>query len=103
VPNRAARTLVTQRTDTVALVVSESEERFFAEPYLAAIVRGISAGLAGSGLQLLLAVAQSPQERESRSRSTAMNVDVSARASGITGIPRSAPRGPASRRWCCFP
>ena len=32
VPNRAARTLVTQRTDSVALVVSESEERFFAEP-----------------------------------------------------------------------
>ncbi len=64
VPNRAARTLVTQRTDTVALVVSESEERFFAEPYFAAIVRGISAGLAGSGMQLLLAVAQSPAERE---------------------------------------
>jgi DNA-binding LacI/PurR family transcriptional regulator len=64
VPNRAARTLVTQRTDSVALVVSESEERFFTEPYFAAVVRGISAGLAGSGLQLLLAVAQSPAERE---------------------------------------
>ena len=64
VPNRAARTLVTQRTDSVALVVSESEERFFAEPYFAAVVRGISAGLTGSGLQLLLAVAQSPAERE---------------------------------------
>jgi DNA-binding LacI/PurR family transcriptional regulator len=64
VPHRAARTLVTQRTDTVALVVSESEEWFFAEPYFAAIVRGISSGLTGSGLQLLLAVAQSPAERE---------------------------------------
>jgi DNA-binding LacI/PurR family transcriptional regulator len=64
VPNRAARSLVTQRTDSVALVVSESEERFFAEPYFAAIVRGISSGLTGSGMQLLLAVAQSPSERE---------------------------------------
>ncbi|HVC72770.1 MAG TPA: LacI family DNA-binding transcriptional regulator [Mycobacteriales bacterium] len=64
VPNRAARTLVTQRTDSVALVVSESEERFFAEPYFAAVVRGISGGLTGSGMQLLLAVAQSPAERE---------------------------------------
>jgi DNA-binding LacI/PurR family transcriptional regulator len=64
VPNRAARSLVTQRTDSVALVVSESEERFFAEPYFAAIVRGISGGLAGSGMQLLLAVAQSSTERE---------------------------------------
>ena len=36
VPNRAARSLVTRRTDSVALVVSESEERFFGEPFFAA-------------------------------------------------------------------
>jgi DNA-binding LacI/PurR family transcriptional regulator len=64
VPNRAARSLVTQRTDSVALVVSESEERFFTEPYFAGIVRGISGGLAGTGMQLLLAIAQSPAERD---------------------------------------
>jgi DNA-binding LacI/PurR family transcriptional regulator len=62
VPNRAARTLVTRRTDTVALFVSESEERLFGEPYFAGIIRGISAGLAGTGLQLLLAIAQSADE-----------------------------------------
>src|SRR5690606_41222164 len=39
VPNRAARALVTQRTDSVALVVSESEERVFAEPFFAGIIR----------------------------------------------------------------
>src|SRR5215831_16743718 len=38
VPNRAARALVTQRTDSVALVVSESEERVFGEPFFARIV-----------------------------------------------------------------
>ena len=43
VPNRAARSLVTRRTDTVALVVSESEDRLFGEPFFAGIVRGISA------------------------------------------------------------
>ncbi|MCW2946522.1 MAG: LacI family transcriptional regulator [Actinoallomurus sp.] len=64
VPNRAARTLVTRRTDTVALFVSESEERVFGEPYFAGIIRGISAGLAGTGLQLLLAIAQSADEHE---------------------------------------
>lgn len=64
VPNRAARTLVTQRTDSVALVVSESEERVFGEPFFAGIVRGISSGLVDSSLQLWLAVAQSPAERE---------------------------------------
>jgi DNA-binding LacI/PurR family transcriptional regulator len=62
VPNRAARALVTRRTDTVALFVSESEERVFGEPYFAGIIRGISAGLADTGLQLLLAIAQSADD-----------------------------------------
>jgi DNA-binding LacI/PurR family transcriptional regulator len=64
VPNRAARALVTQRTDSVALVVSESEERVFGEPFFAGIVRGISSGLLDTQLQLWLAMAQSPAERE---------------------------------------
>jgi DNA-binding LacI/PurR family transcriptional regulator len=64
VPNRAARALVTQRTDSVALVVSESGERLFGEPFFAGIVRGISSGLAATNLQLWLAMAQSPAERE---------------------------------------
>ena len=41
VPNRAARSLVTRRTDTVALVVSEPGDRVFGEPYFGAIVRGV--------------------------------------------------------------
>jgi len=63
VPNRAARALVTKRTDSVALVVSESEERLFAEPFFARIVRGITDELAGSGLQLLLTFARATDER----------------------------------------
>ena len=35
VPNKAARSLVTRRTDSVTLVISESEERFFSEPFFA--------------------------------------------------------------------
>lgn len=64
VPNRAARSLVTRRTDSVALVVSESEARVFGEPFFAGIVRGISSGLLETSLQLWLAMAQSPAERE---------------------------------------
>ncbi|GGM27388.1 MULTISPECIES: LacI family DNA-binding transcriptional regulator [Micromonospora] len=64
VPNRAARALVTQRTDSVALVVSESGDRVFTEPFFAAIVRGISSGLLETPMQLWLAMAQSPVERE---------------------------------------
>ncbi|WCN83046.1 LacI family DNA-binding transcriptional regulator [Micromonospora sp. LH3U1] len=64
VPNRAARALVTQRTDSVALVVSESGERVFTEPFFASIVRGISSGLLETPMQLWLAMAQSAVERE---------------------------------------
>ena len=64
VPNRAARTLVTRRTDTIALVMSASEERVWDEPYFAGIIRGISRGLADTGFQLLLAFAESVAEHE---------------------------------------
>ncbi|MET7398585.1 LacI family DNA-binding transcriptional regulator [Dactylosporangium sp. NPDC005572] len=63
VPNRAARALVTRRTDSVALVVSESEERVFGEPFFAGIIRGVSSHLADTEMQLWLAMAQSSAER----------------------------------------
>jgi DNA-binding LacI/PurR family transcriptional regulator len=64
VPNRAARALVTQRTDSVALVVSESEDRVFGEPFFAGIIRGISSMLLETPLQLWLAMAQSRAEAD---------------------------------------
>ncbi len=64
VPNRVAQMLASKRTNTVALVVSEKEDRVFGEPYFAGIIRGISSGLTGTGFQLLLALAQSEAEHE---------------------------------------
>ena len=64
VPNRAARSLVTRRTDTVALVVSESGDRIFGEPFFAATVRGITERLAASPFQLLLMMAGTDRDRE---------------------------------------
>jgi DNA-binding LacI/PurR family transcriptional regulator len=64
VPNQAARTLVTRRTESVALVVSESEDRLFGEPFFAAIVRGVGAALSAVGHTLLLTVAQTPADRD---------------------------------------
>ncbi len=61
VPNRAARTLVTQRTDAVALVIAESEERVFAEPFFAGLVRGVGIALGDAGLQLVLLLAHAAQ------------------------------------------
>ncbi|WP_433225124.1 LacI family DNA-binding transcriptional regulator [Microtetraspora malaysiensis] len=64
VPNRAARTLVTNRTDTIALVVSESEQRVFDEPFFAGIIRGIGSALSETGLQLILTMAQNRAEHD---------------------------------------
>ncbi len=63
VPNRAARALKTQRTDAVALVIAESEERVFGEPFFAGIVRGIGAALGDAGRQLVLLLAQASERR----------------------------------------
>lgn len=63
VPNRAARTLVTRRTDSVALVITEPERRLFSEPFFAEVVRGASHVLAASDLQLVLIMSQSYQDR----------------------------------------
>lgn len=64
VPNRAARTLVTRRTDTVALVVSETQQRLFDEPFFAGIIRGIGSVLSETGIQLILAMAQTQAEHQ---------------------------------------
>ncbi|MFQ6171138.1 LacI family DNA-binding transcriptional regulator [Oryzobacter sp. R7] len=63
VPNRAARSLVTRRTDTVALVVSEDGDRLFGDPFFAATVRGIGERLAASRHQLVLTMAGCAAER----------------------------------------
>jgi DNA-binding LacI/PurR family transcriptional regulator len=63
VPNRAARALVTQRTDSVALVIFESGERYFADPSFGRIVQSISSLLVARNLQMVLMIAQAPDER----------------------------------------
>ena len=63
VPNRAARSLVTRRADSVALVVSEPHRRFFSEPFFAGMVRGVSAALAETGVQLQLLIAHDVDDR----------------------------------------
>lgn len=64
VPNRAARSLVTRRTDSVALVVPEGETRLFSEPYFSDIIRGVAAAVADTNMQLLLILVRNAEERE---------------------------------------
>ena len=57
-PNQAARTLVTQRTNAVALVIPEPDERIIADPFFGAAIQGLSQALAESDLQLVLLMAR---------------------------------------------
>jgi len=55
VPNQAARSLVTQRTDSIALVFPETTSRVFSDDqFFHRIVQGVSQELEGAGKQLLL-------------------------------------------------
>src|SRR5688572_25820864 len=62
VPNRAARSLVTRRTGTIALVVSDSETheddpfmtQFFSDPFFGRVVGGLMSALRPAGVQLAL-------------------------------------------------
>jgi DNA-binding LacI/PurR family transcriptional regulator len=56
VPNRAARALVTRRTDSVALVVLEPDSRVFSDPFFASVLRGVSTTLAPTSSQLVLLI-----------------------------------------------
>lgn len=56
-PNRAARSLASRQTHAIGLVVPEDTTRFFGDPFLAAVVAGISARLADSDYILNLLIA----------------------------------------------
>lgn len=60
--NRAARSLVTRRSDTIAFLVAEDEDRMFHDPYFLGVLRGAQAEAAAAGLQLIFAVASSAAE-----------------------------------------
>ena len=75
VPNRAARSLVTRRTDSIALIVSEQDQRVFADPFFGGIIRAISAGVAETNLQLVLLMTQSDHDLERLGRYAKSHVD----------------------------
>jgi DNA-binding LacI/PurR family transcriptional regulator len=72
-PNPAARALVTRRTGSVALVVSEAEQRgvpepfvgrVFTDPFFGRIVTGVLRVLRPAGMQLMLFLADDAAARE---------------------------------------
>jgi DNA-binding LacI/PurR family transcriptional regulator len=64
IPNRAARSLVTRRTDSVALVVPETGSKLVGDPFLTGALQGVTKGLAGTEFQLVLLIAQHAGDTE---------------------------------------
>ncbi|GAA1023748.1 LacI family transcriptional regulator [Acrocarpospora pleiomorpha] len=77
VPNFAARSLVTQRADSIALVFSEPPVRVFSDdPTFAGIIRGVSQEVEAADKQLVLMMAGSARGHERVERyTTAGHVD----------------------------
>lgn len=65
VPNTAARSLVTQRTGSFGLVVSEPPSRLFSDdPYFAGVARGVSQQLDAANRQLVLMMVSQPDSHQ---------------------------------------
>ena len=62
VPNPAARSLVTRRTQSVGLVIAEPAGRLFEDPFFPRLLRGVGAALSARELQLVLLMPQAPHE-----------------------------------------
>lgn len=58
VPNKAARTLVTRRTEAIALVLSEGENKVFDDPHFATVVRTATEELSALDTQMVLMLTQ---------------------------------------------
>jgi DNA-binding LacI/PurR family transcriptional regulator len=61
-PNRAARSLVTGRSDSIAFLVAESEDRLFSDPFFLGMLRSAQTVIAKAGLQLVFTVASNADE-----------------------------------------
>ncbi|HEU4675404.1 MAG TPA: LacI family DNA-binding transcriptional regulator, partial [Motilibacteraceae bacterium] len=62
VPNPAARALVRRRTDSVALVVCESDQALFGHPFWTQVIRGVHDGAADADQQLVLLLWQTSDD-----------------------------------------
>lgn len=61
-PNAIARSLLTKSTNTVGLIIARPAEQAFTNPFFPELMRGIAAVLHEKGFNLMLTMADSPQE-----------------------------------------
>lgn len=58
-PNRAARSLVTRRTASIALVIPEPDMRVMMDPFFAMVITGVTESLRETDVQLVLLMSRS--------------------------------------------
>ena len=63
-PNLAARSLVTGRSDSVAFLVDESQERMFSDPFFLGMLRSAQVAVAEAGLQLVFTMTSRREDHE---------------------------------------
>jgi DNA-binding LacI/PurR family transcriptional regulator len=79
IPNLAARSLATQRTDSIALVLAEAANRVFSDDqFFRGIMRGVSQVAEEAGKQVLLMLAGTPDSHD--------RVERYARAGHVDGV-----------------
>ncbi|MFS0692021.1 LacI family DNA-binding transcriptional regulator [Streptomyces nitrosporeus] len=88
--NRHARSLITGRSDSVAFLLTEPQERFFEDPNFNVLLRGCTAALAAHDIPLLLMIAGSEAERRRNMRYIAGHVDGVLLVSSHSGDPVAA-------------
>ncbi|WP_460942946.1 LacI family DNA-binding transcriptional regulator [Okibacterium endophyticum] len=75
IPNRAARSLVSRRTQVIALVVPESTAKVFSDPFFASVVQGVAFALAETDYTLNLLIASETAPEKTRRYLRGGNVD----------------------------
>ena len=97
VPNQAARSLVTQRTESIALILPETANRVFSDDlFFPAVIRGVSMELDAADKQLVLMMAGSAASHDRVERyAMAGHVDGVMFASHARRRPAAGHAGPA--------
>ncbi|MGV8885651.1 MAG: LacI family DNA-binding transcriptional regulator [Microbacteriaceae bacterium] len=75
VPNRAARMLASRKTNSIALVIPENARKFFADPYFASVIEGVTTYLASTDYTLTLVIASETETEKTRRYLSGGNID----------------------------
>lgn len=75
VPNRAARSLASRKTQAIALIVPESTAKVFADPFFASVVQGVATHLSSTDYTLNLLIASETDPDKTRRYLLGGNVD----------------------------